>query len=129
MTYVCRVIDHNTEEKASAGAEGNQKIKQADLTKEISVIVNILSPETVENITDQLVLKVNINDKISKIPETYALMNEDRGGFLTHSNKMISNPEDITFAKIFSLNNGKFGLSCGGGSSKPPVMWHRFKGY
>jgi len=68
-------------------------------------------------------LKVNINDKVSKITKIYEAMSSS--GFLTHNGKLIANPDDVTFAKIFTLNKSKFAVSCGN-IMKDPVKWVRF---
>jgi hypothetical protein len=55
-----------------------------------------------------VVLKVNINDKLSKLQEVLA--DEDISGFLTFEGRLIESPGDTTFAKLFVKNNAKIAL-------------------
>ena len=88
LSYLCRVIETSTNEDKKK-AEREEDIGQDDLTKEITVFINVLNPNTIKNINDTLTLKVNINDKISKISDTYSLLKEDISGFLTYDQKII----------------------------------------
>ena len=61
-----------------------------------------------------LFLSVKINENLSKIKEV--LEEDGIAGFLTFEGKLIENPKDFTFAKMFIKNNAKFAIITAAGS-------------
>jgi hypothetical protein len=85
--------------------DGLAELPESDLTKHIMVQVSNISNKSV---TNEFHLKVNINEKLSKIQEI--LEEENIMGFLLYQGKMIEQPSESTFAKSFVLNNHKFAV-------------------
>ena len=81
-TYTCRVID----------SDKQLELPQDDFTKYITVNIAFLTPISEES--DQLHLKVNINDKVSKINDMYWVL-EKKTGYIIHNGNKVSS--DMTF--------------------------------
>jgi len=74
---------------------------------------------------DECTLKVNINDKLSKITEIYNI--DKASGFILSNGKVLSNLDDYTFAKKLILDGTKFAnVTQGPGSGGPCMKWCRF---
>lgn len=73
---------------------------------------------------DDLELKVNITDKLSKLTQTFEQM-EGKGSFVLFKGKLIQEPDDVTFQKVFAGDGAQF-LLVNAGTNKPPIKWVRF---
>ena len=71
-------------------------------------------------------LKVNINEKLSKINDIFAL--DNYGGFMMQGGKLINSPDETTFQKSFTKDLSKFAVVCSD-SSKAASKWCRFPEY
>jgi hypothetical protein len=78
-----------------------------------------------ESQSDDLCLTIDINENVSEIVDLLAEM-ENKSGYLTHNGKLLENPGDITFAKIFALPTDSFVVHSGQGDSGKSKMWVRF---
>ena len=70
-------------------------------------------------------MKVNINDKLSKLKQIYEGFQVD-GKYLC-GGKLLENMDDTTFAKSFILNNSTVMVMSQDGCSGTAKMWQRFK--
>ena len=70
-------------------------------------------------------LRVNINDKMSKITDIYS--KDAISGYVVWNGVILDHLDDYTFAKKFVKHEDKFGIVCeSGGSGGTILQWMRF---
>lgn len=74
-------------------------------------------------------MKVNIDDKISKIKNYQAVGTESKSvdGFLSTNGKIIDKDDEVTFRRFFVHNEQVFSISCKEDSMPEPMIWQRFE--
>lgn len=103
--------------------------------KFITIRVNMMSNTSYEGDQDprtqECLMKVNIDDKVSKIFKYGAIgLSQDKiNGFISTKTKLIDDPDEITFHKLASKSNQLFSLAFPEEGEKEPMRWVRFKEY
>lgn len=102
-TYTCKVV------KTDSSPAEEKKLPKDDITKYIMIRVNLIGSEMLadsDKNDDALEIKVNIDDKISKLGVYSAkgTQSDKIDGFMSTLGKLIPSPDETTFYKQFIKN-------------------------
>lgn len=108
------------------------KLPKDDVTKFITVRVKLISSnkfqENNEEVGQNLKMKVNIDDKISKL-QRYSCVGTKSSidGFISVNGELIENVDETSFYRKFIKNGQIISISYQEGAAPDPKKWRRFK--